>query len=79
MVVNDDWSTGQMVAVAELLDDLLYVNHSRYQEKLYAHWKATGLLRACEEIDERIDTKPDEYATRHCTIGYAKENEPGPF
>ncbi len=48
MVVNDDWSTGQMVAVAELLDDLLYVNHSRYQEKLYAHWKATGLLRSRE-------------------------------
>ena len=37
MIIDDDWSTEQVVAVAELLQDLLHVIHSRYQGKLYAH------------------------------------------
>ena len=47
VVSNDDWSTEQVVAVAvavaELLQDLLHVIHSRYQGKLYVHWKATRI------------------------------------
>ena len=45
MVIDDDWSTEQVVAVAELLEDLLQVIHSRYQGKLYAHWKATRITQ----------------------------------
>lgn len=43
MVIADDWSTDQVVAVAELLEDLLYVINSRYQCQLYAHWKTTRI------------------------------------
>lgn len=43
MVIDDDWSTEQVVAVAELLQDLLHVIHSRYQGALYAHWNATRI------------------------------------
>lgn len=45
MVIDDDWSTEQVVAVAELLEDLLHVIHSRYQGKLYDHWKATRITQ----------------------------------
>lgn len=49
MVIDDDWSTEQVVAVAELLEDLLHVIHSRYQGELYAHWKATRITQV--EVD----------------------------
>ena len=55
MVIDDGWSTEQVVAVAELLEDLLHVIHSRYQGELYAHWKATRITRF--EVD---DFKDDE-------------------
>jgi len=45
MVIDDDWSTEQVVAVAELLEDLLHVIHSRYQGKLYAYWEATRITQ----------------------------------
>jgi hypothetical protein len=41
MIIDKNWSTEQAVAVAELLEDLLHVIHSRYQGELYAYWKAT--------------------------------------
>ena len=53
MVIDDDWSTEQVVAVAELLQDLLHVIHSRYQGKLYAHWKATRITEF--EVDGSND------------------------
>ena len=43
MMIDKDWSTEQAVAVAELLEDLLHVIHSRYQGELYAYWKATRI------------------------------------
>lgn len=43
MVIGDDWSTEQVIAVAELLQDLLHVIHSRYQGELYAYWKSTRI------------------------------------
>lgn len=45
LVIGDDWSTEQVVAVAELLEDLLHVIHGRYQGKLYDHWKATRITQ----------------------------------
>ncbi|MBK7001149.1 MAG: hypothetical protein IPH35_14610 [Rhodoferax sp.] len=33
MTIDNDWSTEQAAAVAELLEDLLHVIHSRYQDK----------------------------------------------
>lgn len=45
MVIDDGWSTEQVVAVAELLQDLLHVIHSRYQGELYAYWKATRVTQ----------------------------------
>ncbi len=55
MVIDDDWSIEQVVAVAELLEDLLHVIHSRYQGKLYDHWKANRITQF--EVD---DTNDDE-------------------
>lgn len=55
MVIDDDWSTEQVVAVAELLEDLLHVIHSRYQGKLYDHWKATRITQF--EVDSSNDDK----------------------
>lgn len=46
MLIDDDWSTEQVVAVAELLEDLLHVIHSRYQGKLYAYWEATRITQS---------------------------------
>jgi hypothetical protein len=43
MIIDNDWSTEQAVAVAEFLEDLLHVIHSRYQGELYAYWKATRI------------------------------------
>jgi hypothetical protein len=40
MVIDKNWSTPQVVAVAELLQDLLHVINSHYQGELYAHWQA---------------------------------------
>ena len=45
MIIEENWSTEQVVAVTELLQDLLHVIHSRYQGKLYAHWKATRITQ----------------------------------
>lgn len=45
LVIDDDWSTEQVVAVAQLLEDLLHVIHSRYQGKLYDHWKTTRIAQ----------------------------------
>lgn len=53
MLINDDWSIEQVVAVAELLEDLLHVIHSRYQGKLYAYWKATRITQF--EVDGSDD------------------------
>jgi hypothetical protein len=53
MVIDDDWSTEQVVAVAELLEDLLHVIHSRYQGKLYDHWKTTRITQF--EVDGSND------------------------
>ena len=53
MVIDDDWSTEQVVAVAELLQDLLHVIHSSYQGKLYAYWEATRITQS--EIDGSND------------------------
>ena len=55
MVIDDDWSTEQVVAVAELLEDLLHVIHSRYQGELYTYWKTNRITRF--EVD---DSKDDE-------------------
>ena len=44
LVVADDWSALQAVAVAQLLEDLLHVIHSRYQGEIYAHWKTTRIF-----------------------------------
>lgn len=54
MVIGDDWSTEQVVAVAELLQDLLHVIHSRYQVELYAYWKSTRIT----EVD--VDGADDD-------------------
>ena len=43
MIIEENWSTEQVVAVTELLQDLLHVIHSRYQGELYAHWKSVRL------------------------------------
>jgi hypothetical protein len=53
LVIDDDWSTEQVVAVEELLEDLLHVIHSRYQGKLYDHWKATRITQF--EVDGSND------------------------
>jgi hypothetical protein len=53
LVIDDDWSTEQVVAVAELLEDLLHVIHSRYQGKLHDHWKATRITQF--EVDGSND------------------------
>ncbi len=53
MVVADDWSTEQVVAVTELLQDLLQVIHSRYQSELYAYWKTTRITEF--EVDASTD------------------------
>ncbi|MBK7000406.1 MAG: hypothetical protein IPH35_10645 [Rhodoferax sp.] len=45
MTIDNDWSTEQAAAVAELLEDLLHVIYSRYQDKLHAHQKATRITR----------------------------------
>ena len=45
MIIDKDWSTEQVVAVVELLEDLLHVIHSRYQGELYAYWKATRITQ----------------------------------
>jgi hypothetical protein len=45
MIIEENWSTEQVVAVTELLQDLLHVIHSRYQGKLYAHWKVTRITQ----------------------------------
>jgi hypothetical protein len=50
MIIDKDWSTEQVVAVAELLEDLLHVIHSRYQAELYAYWEATRITRF--EVDD---------------------------
>lgn len=46
MIIDKDWSTEQVVAVAELLEDLLHVINSRYQGELYAYWKATRITQS---------------------------------
>ncbi|HOE44047.1 MAG TPA: hypothetical protein PLB25_20810, partial [Rhodoferax sp.] len=55
MVIDDDWSIEQVVAVAELLEDLLHVIRSRYQGKLYAYLKATRITEF--EIDGPNDNE----------------------
>lgn len=59
MVIDDDWSTEQVVAVAELLEDLLHVIHSRYQGKLYAYWKATRITQF--EVDGSKDDEGESF------------------
>ena len=54
VVIDDNWSTEQVVAVTELLQDLLHVIHSRYQVELYAYWKATRI----NEVD--VDGADDD-------------------
>ncbi len=53
MVIDEDWSTEQVVAVTELLQDLLHVIHSRYQGKLYAYWEASRITEF--EVDTTND------------------------
>lgn len=53
MVIDEDWSTEQVVAVAELLEDLLHVIYSRYRGELYAYWKATRITQF--EVDPTSD------------------------
>jgi hypothetical protein len=53
MVIDDDWSTEQVVAVTELLQDLLHVIHSRYEGELYAYWQATQITEF--DVDGSID------------------------
>lgn len=53
MVIDEDWSTEQVVAVTELLQDLLHVIHSRYQGKLYAYWEASRITAF--EVDTTSD------------------------
>lgn len=53
MVIDKDWSTEQVVAVAELLQDLLHVIHSRYQGELYAYWESTRITQS--EVDGSSD------------------------
>ncbi len=53
MVINDEWSTEQVVAVTELLQDLLHVIHSRYEGELYAYWQATRITQF--EVDGSSD------------------------
>jgi hypothetical protein len=59
MVIDDDWSTEQVVAVAELLEDLLHVIHSRYQGKLYDYWKATRITQF--EVDGSEDGEGEPF------------------
>jgi len=54
MVIDEDWSTEQVVAVTELLQDLLHVIHSRYQGKLYAYWEASRIT------EFEVDTSSDD-------------------
>jgi hypothetical protein len=53
MVVDDGWSIEQVVAVVELLQDLLHVIHSRYEGELYAYWQATKITEF--DADGSID------------------------
>lgn len=53
LMIDNDWSTEQVVAVAELLEDLLHVIHNRYQSELYAYWKATRITQF--EVDDSHD------------------------
>jgi hypothetical protein len=53
MIIDEDWSTEQVVAVTELLQDLLHVIHSRYQGKLYAYWEASRITEF--EVDTTSD------------------------
>ncbi|NCP40073.1 MAG: hypothetical protein GW848_06160 [Rhodoferax sp.] len=53
MFIGDDWSTEQAVAVAELLEDLLHLIHSRYQGELYAYWKSTRITEV--DVDRADD------------------------
>ena len=59
MVIDDDWSTEQVVAVAALLEDLLHVIHSRYQGKLYDYWKATRITQF--EVDGSEDGEGEPF------------------
>lgn len=59
MVIDDDWSTAQVVAVTELLQDLLHVIHSRYQVKLYDYWKATRITQF--EVDGSEDGEGEPF------------------
>jgi hypothetical protein len=42
-----------VVAVAELLQDLLHVIHSRYEGELYAYWQANRITQF--EVDDSSD------------------------
>jgi uncharacterized protein YihD (DUF1040 family) len=53
MIIDKDWSTEQVVAVTELLQDLLHVIHARYQGKLYEYWEATRITQL--EVDGSND------------------------
>ena len=53
MAIDDDWSIEQVVAVVELLQDLLHVFHSRYEGELYAYWQATRITQF--EVDVSSD------------------------
>jgi len=53
MVINDQWSTEQVVAVTELLQDLLHMIHSRYEGELYAYWQANRITQF--EVDTSSD------------------------
>jgi hypothetical protein len=59
MIIERDWSTEQAVAVAELLEDLLHVIHSRYEGELYAYWKATRISQfEVEDCDDDEGMQP---------------------
>jgi len=45
VLIDDAWSTEQVVAVVELLQDLLHVIHARYQGELYAYWSANRVTQ----------------------------------
>jgi hypothetical protein len=53
MAIDDGWSIEQVVAVAELLQDLLHVIHSRYEGELYAYWQANRITQF--EVDDSSD------------------------
>ena len=59
MVIDDGWSPEQVAAVAELLQDLLHVIHSRYQVKLYDYWKATRITQF--EVDGSEDGEGEPF------------------